>query len=817
MAENSRDGLRRHEDLIQEVEAKADEALALVIQGGILSAGAILDIAHGGTGSSTKNFVDLTTNQFNISGSKIFKATCGFQKESDVVNSGEIAGNIRLITCDEQGADIGPQMRYSGRNTDGDFTPFAFATTAGRKENGTSGDKAGYYQISTTRADCTIAEAMRVDSEQNVGIGAIPVLGNGDRLHISGGDILLDDAAGNQMIKLVVGETIGRVQTLKNLDGPLTETEHLLLGINSEFASGSCLLDVMTATFGTAAIDIRASGASATDPGGEIQLLVGDSGECPSLRGRWSIGGLEVIGDAFVSKSVIAGGIANVVGGAGNSVVTGDGFVTAENLKAGVGSPEGVVRAPIGAIYHRLVGGGTDAPDENTTLWVKIFDDGEATGWRTLRTGDEPSICVQTGCPEFATATDGTETPECFVWFDSARSMWWYWDPDIVRSIDPDRRGAWLSADSFQVTSPITGRSHSNQFRRQIDKDYEYITPLKFSRFGLNILLQDMTAAIRVARLSNDPDTNFFTFDLVTLEKRQGEPNSSKVTRQEWPGDRDAFEVRRDNLRGDGHTTHLNLRDDLIALSSLTPNGPAISSTVTAEASGRRILIDTSLAMTVSEFKENDNLNNGFRIRMKTGELAGQERTIRNNTATSFTMRRPWKALTVGGEDKPQVGDEYEVFDATHQKIIARISTQGNVFPDGAHVDPTGDRTADPPPLFAEYATDETGATLTRSQVTSSGAFKTKDVQDFVTSITNGLESNEAGGSPDDETTKFISLDHYIDINGVEDGTDVEPTDAVILAGLWDAVRRPGKISGVISITMKFAMPPAICVEGTGV
>lgn len=815
------DGMRRYEELLKDIEEKADQALAMALASGVIASGAVLGIANGGTGSSVKNFVDLDTNQYNIFGSKRFNASCVFQKQSDIVDSGELAGNVRLVSCDEQGVDIGPQLRYSGRFEDDNLTPFAFATTAGRKENDVSGDQSGYYHISTTGSDGHIYEAMRANSEQNVGFGAIPIIGSGDRIHISGGDVFIDSVGGPRIIKIQIGETIGRIQAIENFDGTFVESDSLIISVNAEMSANACLLDNASHGFGSAAIDVRANTVGATETGGMIRFLVGDINECPSIRGQFTIDGLDVIGNAYVTNNIVAGGVNNIVNGVGNNVADPDGFVTSDNIKFGAGSPEGVVYAPIGAVYGRG-SGSSDNPDENSTLWVKVFNDNGNTGWRPVRMGDsEISFCIQANCPTMVVASDSTEAPECPTWYDTGRNMWFYWDPTVVRSLEPDLRGAWLSSDIFQLLVPVEGRSHAQQFKGQINKDYEYITPLRTNRYKLNLFLLDMTASLRQAFNGNDREANYYTFDLMTLTRRQGDPSATKSTRQEWPGDREPYENKRDNLRGDGHSIHLNLSDDLLALSSTTPSGPPIDGTgsVTTLGTNRRVLIDSSKTWTASQWKERENddassnlpANNGYRCRIITGPLAGQERTINDNTANTLSMRRPWDSAN--GFNVPQVGDQYEIVDSQHQRIIARISTKGNVWPYGAHVDYTQDVTSDPPPLFDGYQYDDSISLVTASQAKSGGLYKTRDVQDFVSSIRNGLASNNAGGS-DDSDTHYIPLSHYIDIFGIESGTDINPTDAVALVGLWDAVRRPGEIAGVISITYRLALPPAICDEG---
>jgi hypothetical protein len=823
------DGIRRVEGIINDVKAIAEQALAVAMQNALAGQSVVLPIELGGTGSSTKIFVDILTNQFEIDGYKVFRASTGFQNASDIVDSGELAGNVRLISCDAPAADVGPQLRFSGRFSNVDKSAFAFGTIAGRKENGEEDNKAGYLQFATTTAAGIILEHARIDSEGTFGIGTtIPIKGLGNRLHVSLGDILLDAAEGNRSFKIQIDSALGRLQSLVGLDGGISE--HLFLSTNVKFLASTgttgqqvCELDNPT-TIGSAVIELRSDVEQTEGGGGFVRFLTGGPGECPLLRGQFSEAGLDVIGDALVTQNVIAGGAANAVGGIGNCTVDVNGFVTGDNIKYGSGSPEGRVCGPIGAIYGRSSGDpiSSDPPDENSTLWLKVFNDGEPTGWLPIPVGTAAAFCAQSECPPIEIDSDGNNTiPDCRIWFDTTRKMLFFYDPDVIRDVAMGLRGCWLSAESFQLTMPITDRSHTQQFRRSIDKDYEYLTPIHITRQQLNMYLVDMTAAIRVARNSSADDyevNNYYTFDLVTIEKRQGDPSANRATRQEWPGDREAYENKRDNLRADGHTTYPNLRDELIRLSSLTPDGPPLDGvgTVTRVGRTRRLLIDeTQLwdGANGGQWKERSNNdtrngfpeNSGFRVTMITGALVGQTRTISTNTSDTLTLRRPWRK--VGTVTRPQVGDQFEIVDSSHKKIIARISTKGNVFPDGAHVNPDGNRTADPPPLFPDYQFDENDVLLTRAQVVSAGRYKSRDVQDFVTSITNGVDANDNGGF-DDLNTKHIKLDHYINIIGA-DGAD--PDDAVVLAGLWDAVRRPGRIAGVIALTYKLALPPTAC------
>jgi len=826
MGENSRDGIRRYEDLIQEVADKAEQAYQLALTNAIADSDQPLGISRGGTGSTEKVFVDTYSDQFEIFGQKIYRSSAGFQLESDVVDSGELAGNIRLISCNCPAKDVGPQLRFSGRSAESDYSAFAFATIAGRKENDVDGDKSGYIQFATTDSDGVISELMRGDSEGNVLIGTGEVSsGLGNRLWVSGGDVYLDSVGGNREYRVQSGQTFGRFQSMVGFSGD--DSEHSFISQNVQFQeTAECGIDSPTA-HGSCAIELRVDGDTVSD--GTIRFYTGEAGECPGVRGIFSKEGLDVYGDVVATNHIIAGSVSNAANAPGNATANISGFVTGDNVKFGAGSPEGYVYAPIGAIYGRSSGDavGSDEPTENDTLWVKVFNDGGNTGWLPVSVGGESAICVQRDCPEIpATSGDSNAAvPDCRVWFDTSRNIQWYYDPDVVRSLDPLETGAWVSVDIFQLTVPIIGRSHTQQFRGNINKDYEYLTPVKVHRQAVNMYLLDLTAAVRVARNSSNAEyslRNYYTFDLVTLERRQGDPVSNRSTRQEWPGDREPYENKRDNLRGDGHTIHNNLSDSLTALSSTTPDGPPAdgSGTVTQVASTRRNLIDSGQSWVAGQWRERDNddggdfpANNGYRVTMVDGAFAGVSRTIRDNTSDTLILRRPWPTLG-DGTDRPAVGDAYEILDSQHKRIIARVSTKGNVWPDGAHVDPDGDRTANPPPLYDEYKYDDAGNLLTRSQVVRDGRYITRDVQDFVTSVTNGLEANNPGGRDDDNNidplTQYIKLDHYINILGDDQSGD-EPVDAVVLAGLWDSVRRPGRITGVISVTYRMCLPPDAC------
>lgn len=111
----------------------------------------------------------VATNQFVASATSTFNGLATFQKGSAAINVGESARNLVVQSTDAVGADIGPQIGFSG-STGGATSPYAFGTIAGRKEGATA--YAGYLQFATTTGSSgVIQERMRITSTGAVGIG----------------------------------------------------------------------------------------------------------------------------------------------------------------------------------------------------------------------------------------------------------------------------------------------------------------------------------------------------------------------------------------------------------------------------------------------------------------------------------------------------------------------------------------------------------------------------------------------------------------------------------------------------------------------
>jgi len=85
--------------------------------------------------------------------------------------AGGYAGMLVVESNDAMAANIGGSIGFYGRNTTASTNSSYFSSIHGRKENGTSGDQAGYLAFKVRTTGNADNEVMRIASTGNVGIG----------------------------------------------------------------------------------------------------------------------------------------------------------------------------------------------------------------------------------------------------------------------------------------------------------------------------------------------------------------------------------------------------------------------------------------------------------------------------------------------------------------------------------------------------------------------------------------------------------------------------------------------------------------------
>jgi hypothetical protein len=125
------------------------------------------------------------TMTLDASGNLLVGKTSGYRSGKLVVSAANASqtstlANVHITTTDTQAADVGGSLGLGGQ-VGGDETPFGLIS--GRKENGTSGNYAGYLAFATQNSGAAIAERARIDSSGNFMIGATS---SGNKLLVAG-------------------------------------------------------------------------------------------------------------------------------------------------------------------------------------------------------------------------------------------------------------------------------------------------------------------------------------------------------------------------------------------------------------------------------------------------------------------------------------------------------------------------------------------------------------------------------------------------------------------------------------------------------
>jgi hypothetical protein len=156
--------------------------------------------APSGTAGNAISFTQALT--LDASGSLLVGATSSYRNGKLVVKAANFTqtssdANFHVSTTNAQAADIGGSIGLGGQ-IGGDEAPFAYIS--GRKENGTSGNYAGYLAFATQTAAAAVVERLRIKSTgqlRYVPLAADPAgAENGDVYYNSGTNKLRLYAAG---------------------------------------------------------------------------------------------------------------------------------------------------------------------------------------------------------------------------------------------------------------------------------------------------------------------------------------------------------------------------------------------------------------------------------------------------------------------------------------------------------------------------------------------------------------------------------------------------------------------------------------------
>lgn len=78
------------------------------------------------------------------------------------------SAQLAIVSTDAQAADKGASIAFGGRIIDSDFSTNPFALIAGRKENSTTSNIAGYLSFATQGASGSMTESFRIDSTRAI-------------------------------------------------------------------------------------------------------------------------------------------------------------------------------------------------------------------------------------------------------------------------------------------------------------------------------------------------------------------------------------------------------------------------------------------------------------------------------------------------------------------------------------------------------------------------------------------------------------------------------------------------------------------------
>jgi hypothetical protein len=138
--------------------------------------------------------------RLDSSGNLLVGKTSGYRSGKFVVAAANVSqistlANVHITTTDTQAANIGGSLGLGGLVGGGDETPFV--VISGRKENGVSGNYAGYLAFATQASSASMDERARIDSFGNLLVGTTSSTGVTVAAFKRTGDALIEISANN--------------------------------------------------------------------------------------------------------------------------------------------------------------------------------------------------------------------------------------------------------------------------------------------------------------------------------------------------------------------------------------------------------------------------------------------------------------------------------------------------------------------------------------------------------------------------------------------------------------------------------------------
>jgi hypothetical protein len=313
----------------QQIQAFSTDAAAINLGGGIALGGNysgsstiavfgnIVGRKENGTDGNYAGYLAFGTNaqatgvveraRIDSSGNLLVGNTSGYRGGKLVVSAANVSqtstlANIHVTTTDSQGADLGGSIGMGGQ-VGGDETPFGLIS--GRKENGTSGNYAGYLAFATQGSGAAITEKARITSGGSLLVGKTSGLSTVDVVDIGNGGVRVTN--GTTDLRLLCGASEAYLYNASNVPTvfSVNTTERARINTSGQFGVGT--------SSPTAIIHSASSGLG---DGGGLRIQNTGSGGA-----TYSIWPTATVNGEGAGKLIISGPSGNVV------TVTTGGFV----------------------------------------------------------------------------------------------------------------------------------------------------------------------------------------------------------------------------------------------------------------------------------------------------------------------------------------------------------------------------------------------------------------------------------------------------------------------------------------------------------